>query len=250
VPGDTAKPGYAVDSLDVEARPDPGSTSSMRVTIDAAHGSELLTQRLGSFAPGRSAPRTPGSGLPEILYVVSGRGVLLLDGYEHALEPDTGVYLLPDDAYEVDNPGPGELVVVSVTTPFRGAAPGTGPGRHPTVRFADRAQIPVGGPREFRYLVNEDLGCLDVTQFVGLVQPSRAPEHRHEYDEVAYIVEGTGVVHMGELELPVRPGSCIYFPRDRMHCLENSGPGLMRVMGVFYPSGSPAVHYTADGEED
>ena len=30
--------------------------------------------------------------------------------------------------------------------------------------------------------------------------------------------------------------------------IQNAGPGLMRVMGVFYPSGSPAVHYTDDGE--
>jgi hypothetical protein len=33
------------------------------------------------------------------------------------------------------------------------------------------------------------------------------------------------------------------------HCLENSGPGVLRVMGVFYPSGSPAVHYVTEGED-
>ena len=79
------------------------------------------------------------------------------------------------------------------------------------------------------------------------VQPSRAPEHHHVYDEVAFIVEGTGVIHIGDLDEPVRAGTCILFPRGRMHCLENTGPGLMRVMGVFYPSGSPGLHYTADG---
>ena len=117
------------------------------------------------------------------------------------------------------------------------------------MRFADQPTIPVGGPREFRYLVNEDMGSLDVTQFVGLVQPSRAPKHMHEYDEVAYIVAGEGVIHMGEIEEPVRAGTCIFFPRGVSHCLENSGIGVMRVMGVFYPSGSPGVHYVTEGED-
>jgi mannose-6-phosphate isomerase-like protein (cupin superfamily) len=245
MPTEVAKPGYAVNVDDVEPVCGEGDTASTRVTIDASKGSELLTQRVVSFATGRSLPRSPGAGMQEILYVASGRGALHLDG-PHELEPEMGVYVLPRDSYEVENPGPEDLVVVSVTTLFRRS--NVGRGRRLAVRFADRPQIPVGGPREFRYLVNEDLGCLDVTQFVGLVQPSRAPEHRHEYDEVAYVVEGNGVIHMGELDEPVRGGTCIYFPRGRMHCLENSGPGLMRVMGVFYPSGSPAVHYTDDGE--
>jgi mannose-6-phosphate isomerase-like protein (cupin superfamily) len=245
MPTESAKPGYAVNVGDVQPLRGEGDTASTRVTVDASNGSDLLTQRVVSFAVGRSLPRSPADGMQEVVYVVSGRGALHLDG-SHELEPDMGVYFLPGDSYEVENPGPDDLVMVSATTPFRNA--NVGRGRRLTVRFSDRPQIPVGGPREFRYLVNEDLGCLDVTQFVGLVQPSRAPEHRHEYDEVAFVVEGNGIIHMGELDEPVRAGTCIYFPRGRMHCLENSGPGLMRVMGVFYPSGSPAVHYTVDCE--
>ena len=40
-----------------------------------------------------------------------------------------------------------------------------------TVRYADRPSLPATPNREFRLLVNEDLGCLDVTQFVGLIPP-------------------------------------------------------------------------------
>jgi oxalate decarboxylase/phosphoglucose isomerase-like protein (cupin superfamily) len=54
---------------------------------------------------------------------------------------------------------------------------------------------------------------------------------------------------MADIEQPVRAGTCIFFPRGVSHCLENSGTGLMRVMGVFYPSGSPGVHYVTEGEE-
>lgn len=245
MPESASTSGTVVDSSQAPAVAEDDGCVSVATTLDASRGSGRLTQRLLRVAPGRSAPRSPGEGLQEILYVVSGRGTLHLDG-AHELEPDTGVYVLPEDTYELENPGPDELVLVSVLTPLERRAPGLGRGRQVLVRFRDRPTIPVGGPREFRYLVNEDLGSLDVTQFVGLVQPSRAPTHFHEYDEVAYIVEGQGFIHMGELDEPVGPGSCIFFPRGTPHCLENSGPGVMRVMGVFYPSGSPGVHYVTD----
>jgi mannose-6-phosphate isomerase-like protein (cupin superfamily) len=246
--GDARKHGYVVESRAVEGQTDERDTATTQVTIGAPQGSDRLTQRVVSFGPGRSQPRTLGPGTQEILYVMSGTGTLHLNG-EHSLEPDMGVYVLPEDVYEIENPGPGELVVVSVLTPIDRRPEGLGRGRKVVVRFADQPQIPVGGPREFRYLVNEEMGSLDVTQFVGLVQPSRAPEHMHEYDEVAYIIEGEGAIHMGEIEARVGPGTCIFFPRRVSHCLENSGPGLLRVMGVFYPSGSPAVHYVTERTE-
>jgi mannose-6-phosphate isomerase-like protein (cupin superfamily) len=239
-----SRQGYVVDAGDVDARPD-GEGVSVQVTIDSAVGSELLTQRILRLGPGPSGPRSAGDGMQEILYVVSGSGTLRLNG-EHLLEADSAAYVLPTDTYEIDNPGPDDLILVSVLTPLDRPDANLGPDRQVVVRFRDRPTIPVGGPREFRYLVNEDLGSLDVTQFLGLVQPSRAPVHFHEYDEVAFIVEGEGAIHMGEIERSVGPGTCILFPRGTPHCLENSGPGVLRVMGVFYPSGSPGVHHVTE----
>lgn len=236
--------GFVVDVEDVGAAHEADGVA-VQTTIDPSHSSGRLTQRILRFAPGRSAARSPGDGLQEILYVVSGTGSLHLGG-EHALEPETAAYVLPGDSYEITNAGAGDLVVVSVLTPASKSSEGLGADRRVTVRFRDRPTIPVGGPREFRYLVNEDLGSHEVTQFLGLVQPSRAPTHFHEYDEVAYIVEGEGVIHLGEIDRAVKAGSCIFFPRRMLHCLENSGSGLMRVMGVFYPSGSPGVHYESE----
>ena len=239
--------GYVVDVDEVEAQRGDAGGAAIQITIDASRGSDRLTQRVLRFPAGRSGPRALEGGLQEILYVVSGAGTLHLNG-EHVLEPDTGVYVLPEDSYDVENPGPDDLVLISVLTPLERRPQGLGTNRKVTVRFADQPQIPVGGPREFRYLVNEDIGSLDVTQFVGLVQPSRAPRLMHEYDEVAYIIEGVGEIHMGDIEKAVGPGTCIFFPRGVSHCLENSGTETLRVMGVFYPSGSPAVHYVTEGK--
>jgi oxalate decarboxylase/phosphoglucose isomerase-like protein (cupin superfamily) len=45
---------------------------------------------------------------------------------------------------------------------------------------------------------------------------------------------------------PIEYGSCIYLPRKQVHCVENTGTGELRLLGVFYPAGSPAVRYETD----
>jgi mannose-6-phosphate isomerase-like protein (cupin superfamily) len=108
-----------------------------------------------------------------------------------------------------------------------------------TVRYADQPTLPAGSDREFRYLVNQDVGCLDVTQGVGLIAPGRARAHGHSYDEIVYIIDG-GRNHLGGQETVIGRGSAIHLPPLIEHCLENTGKGSMRVLGVFHPSGDPA----------
>jgi mannose-6-phosphate isomerase-like protein (cupin superfamily) len=229
--------GYVTDSAVVPATRDDDDTAETRVTIDASHGCERLEQRVLSFAQGRSRPRSHGD-RQEVLYVASGRGRLELDGTPHALEPETGVYVRPRETYVVENDGPDPLVLVSVTAPEEHDA--NGAQRRVTVRYADQPALPATPNREFRYLVNQEAGCPDVTQFVGVIPPGRAGLHSHTYDEVVYILEGEGVLHLGGEETPLRPGTCIHLPPLELHSLENTGPTPMRVLGVFHPSGDPA----------
>jgi mannose-6-phosphate isomerase-like protein (cupin superfamily) len=227
--------GYVVHELEVPAER-AGDTASVRVTIDASVGCERLEQRVLRLAPGMSPPATT-RGVDEVLYVAGGSGTLRLEGTEHALEPDTGAYIADGETWAVENPGPEELVLVSVRAPANGSDAAR---RKVTVRYADQPVLPASPDREFRYLVNQDAGCLDVTQFVGVIPPGRAPLHSHTYDEVVYVVEGEGMLHLGERDTPLSPGSCIHLPPLVMHCLENVGSEPMRVMGVFHPSGDPA----------
>ncbi len=229
--------GYVTHERDVEPVRTDGDTAEVRRTIGPDAGSERLEQRVIRFAPGRSRPRGPGEGRQEILYVASGSGTLHLSGAEHELRPDTGALVAAGEEYEVENPGPGRLVVVSVTAPQE--APPNGD-RRVTVAFDDQPELRADANRTFRYLVNQDAGCLDVTQFVGIVQPCRAPDHSHAYDEVGYIVEGEGIAHMGGRAIPLTTGSCFHLPPELVHCIENNGAGVMRIMGVFHPSGDPA----------
>lgn len=227
---------FVIDETDVEpVRED--ETASVRLIFDATTGCERLEQRVIRFAEGRSGDRHIG-GRQEVLYVLAGSGTLHLDGQVHPLEPNTAVFVAPGEAYAVDNPGPGELRVVSVTAPDDGVRERAR--RKVTVRLDDQPELEASVERSFRYLVNEDMGCFDITQFLGIVQPSKAPFHSHSYDEVGYVVEGEGVAHVGGRSMPLRAGSCFHLPPNEVHCIENSGSGPMQILGVFHPSGSPA----------
>jgi mannose-6-phosphate isomerase-like protein (cupin superfamily) len=113
---------------------------------------------------------------------------------------------------------------------------------NPIVRLADRRALPTAD-RWYRVLVDDEIGSEQVTQFVGSIPPGRAPDHFHEYEEVLFILRGEGRMWAGETHTPISPGSCIYLPRRQSHCVENTGTGELRLLGVFYPAGSPAVRY-------
>jgi mannose-6-phosphate isomerase-like protein (cupin superfamily) len=228
---------FVVDEAGVEPIRDAGDTASVRVTFDSSNGSERLEQRVVRYLPGRSRERRL-EGRQEVLYVASGKGALHLDGERHALEPDMGIFIAPGESYAIENVGAEELLVVAVAAP---EDPAEAAGRRRvTVRFQDQPELEASSERTYRYLVNEDAGCFDVTQFLGIVQPSKAPLHSHPYDEVGYIVEGEGLAHVGGHTAPLRAGSCFHLPPGEVHCIENNGTAPMRIMGVFHPSGSPA----------
>jgi mannose-6-phosphate isomerase-like protein (cupin superfamily) len=233
--------GYVTSESAVPARTDDGDTAETRTAIDASCGCKHLEQRIVRFGPGRSAKRTL-EGRQEVLFVASGSGAIEVDGSRHDLEPYMGVFLAAGDRYSIETEGPEALEIVSVTAPEELPPPGDH-GR--TVRFEDQPVLPASPNREFRYLVNQDLGCPDVTQFVGIIPPGRAGMHSHTYDEVVYVIEGEGVLHLDGQETPIARGSCIHLPPLEEHCLENTGAEPMRVLGVFHPSGDPASRASA-----
>ncbi len=231
---------FVVDEANVEAVQDD-DTASARLTFQVEH----LEQRVIRYAPGRSAARTH-EGRHELLYVVAGRGELELEGMRHALEQGTAAFVAPGETYAVDNPGPGELLVVAVSA--RADLDVADDRRKVTVRFDDQAEHTASVERRFRYLINQDAGCLDVTQFIGIVEPSKAPFHSHPYEELGYIVKGEGVAHVGGQSIPLRPGSCFHLPPEKVHCIENVGPEPMYILGVFHPSDSPANRVYQDNK--
>jgi mannose-6-phosphate isomerase-like protein (cupin superfamily) len=230
-------------------------TWTARTVMSRAGGTSLISQTVNDYAPG-SSPTVMNPSGEEVLYVVSGHGTCHLSGYDYPLRPGLGVFVAPGESYRIENAGPALLRMVNTCCPDDPgrrvseepvpARPGDAPRR--TVHEEDREPIRAGRDRLFRYLVHTDVGCKEVTQFVGWIPVSKAPFHRHTYEESIYILEGQGLLHLRDqpTATPFGPGTSIYLPVGVVHCLENPGPAPIRVLGVFHPSGSPGVAYEDD----
>ncbi len=156
---------FVVAEEDVAGRRTEGDTALEKVVLGAHTGSQLLEQHVTRYAPGRSLPRGEEE-LDEILFVVSGTGTLELEDEPHDLEPDTAAYVRAGETYAIDNHGSDELVIVSTTVPVEQVYRSP---REVIVRFEDQPELRADAKRTFRYLVNQDAGCMDATQFVGIV---------------------------------------------------------------------------------
>ena len=247
---------------------EPLISGTMRVwqQIGRATGASAISLRVMEFAPGLS-PTTSNPDCDEILYVldhahpagnkvtstrVSGSVNLLIDGCRHEIGPDTGIYLRPKQTFAIDNPSTYSIVIISSqcpdpNVPPQFVSPEISSDKYldnplPIVRLTDRPAQPTAN-RWYRVLVDTQIGSDQVTQFVGSIPPGRAPDHFHNYEEVLFILSGEGQMWAGETNTPIAVGSCIYLPKGQVHCVENTGEGELRLLGVFYPAGSPSVRY-------
>jgi len=249
-------------------------TRSYRRPISRASGAQQITQTINHYATGRAPARINPLG-EEVHYVANGRGFCYIARDPYALEAGTAVYVPPGIPCLFENIEAEALTVVSVccpedpasypaewdigldsgngvdrltrdemarlvASPINTAASGNLPLR--TVHERDQKAIPTGD-REFRLLIDKSFGCERVTQFVGFIPQSRAPFHHHTYEEAIYILQGRGIVRAGDESCEFASGTSIYLPVGVSHCLENPHPEPVRLLGVFYPSGSPAVRY-------
>ena len=214
----------------------PGA--SVAEMLNDAHGCRGLHQRRLSLTAGAALTGT-AEGQGEAWYVIGGAGALEA-GAAVELRPGTAVWLESGHGYRVAA-GPaahgvvagGELEVLAITVRAEAVED---PGLH-VVRLED-CVVERTGDREFRVLLSAGLS---ITQFAGLIPPGRAPEHEHTYDEVVHVLAGQGVVHLAGEPTEIGPGTSIYLPPHQPHCLENTGTEPLRVLGVFYPAGSPAA---------
>jgi mannose-6-phosphate isomerase-like protein (cupin superfamily) len=231
-----------------EVKPRPGSVDrlSVRPTLGPQTGFEALQQAVLECAPGHTDP-IQVSDVEETLFVLAGRGTVHVAGDSYELEPGVGIYVAPGSQFELQNPGPDGLKLVAVRIPDPVAEDG-GPGPTAAVRsLADQKLEQATTQREFRVVADPACGLRSATHFVGYIPTDRAPDHFHTYDEVIYVLDGHGVIHAGDLEQPLAPGSCLQLPARTVHCLENTGQEPMRVVAVFRPAGSPAAAFYPDG---
>jgi quercetin dioxygenase-like cupin family protein len=100
------------------------------------------------------------------------------------------------------------------------------------------------GARSFQVLHGPHNGSMRATTFVGYIPPGRAPWHYHLYDEIVWVLRGSGRLHLGDDVEPLGPG-CVFRLRPReVHIVENTDPvAELVVLGIFTPAGSPSAAY-------
>ena len=233
-------------------------TLSQRNVIGASTGAQAISLRILEFSKGLS----PGirSDADTVLYRLESSDedndktcTALIDGRRFEIPTQTGIYVRPGETFAVLNDKEEPVVFIgsqcpeSVESSLVPAIIGSQiefskTDIAPIIRLQDRAAIPTAD-RWYRVLVDDELGSMQVTQFVGSIPPGRAPDHFHNYEEVLFILRGEGRMWGGKKSRAIEPGHCIYLPKGQVHCVENTGSSELRLLGVFYPAGSPAVRY-------
>ena len=161
----------------------------------------LFTQRVVPVAGAREA-----AAADEVLYVLEGSGHATIGSETHVLEAGTSVFVSGGTAWSAD--GEGRAVSVLVHDPVPGTA------THAVVDLTAVEKGTATAGRQFVLGARPETGCASVTQFIGLVPPGRAPDHFHTYDEVIYILEGEGELHIDGEQAALRPGRASTSRRD------------------------------------
>jgi mannose-6-phosphate isomerase-like protein (cupin superfamily) len=63
-----------------------------------------------------------------------------------------------------------------------------------------------------------------------------APHQHRQLEEIYYILEGRGVMTVGDEQREVRAGDAVYIPRRSRHTLANTGAEAMKILLVCGPA--------------
>ncbi len=110
-------------------------------------------------------------------------------------------------------------------------------------------EIPQKGLVFWKTLISKGLTRSEnLTLGVASLPPGGAlHEHRHTQDEVYLVLEGSGLVRVGDEELTVGAGSAVFIPGDALHSCENTGTSDLRVAYVFPADSFEDVEYVFEG---
>jgi len=64
--------------------------------------------------------------------------------------------------------------------------------------------------------------------------------HRLNGAEVYYVLEGRGLMHVGEDTAEIGPGQAVYIPPGQVQFIENAGAGRLAFLCIVDPAWTPA----------
>ncbi|HEX3395092.1 MAG TPA: CDGSH iron-sulfur domain-containing protein [Steroidobacteraceae bacterium] len=235
--------------------------STARAALSARgelHYCQVVTPSLGALFQSQfyaelsqgSSPVVSADGRHTVLFITEGNGEIEISGRRFSVEPLTGVYIRPDEAYRVHNgakeplkffisngPG-GEDLVWLEHMPANFAEPL--PHRIASIDPSQRHRM---AERYYQMLVNREHGSAVVTQFIGNIPLSKAEPHRHLYEEALIFLNGQGVVWTERTKTQVVAGDVLFLPRKQVHSVECTTPGGFDIVGLIYPGDNPSINY-------
>jgi CDGSH-type Zn-finger protein/mannose-6-phosphate isomerase-like protein (cupin superfamily) len=217
--------------------------------IGASRGAGFLSQWCLSAPPGTTGTfMFPGS--VAVLFLPDGAVTVTISGRDFAVGRESGVFVRDGEAFRIQNPLDRPLRILLTVCPgceqvqCLDAMPDDFAATpQDRVQCVDPSRREPMADRFYQVLHGAETGSREVTQFIGEIPRSRAAGHHHLYEEVIVILEGEGCMWTESARAAVAPGDIIFLPRKQLHSLECTTESGMRLMGAFYPAGSPAVNY-------
>lgn len=218
-------------------------------TIGPGDGATHISQFAGRLEAG-STPALHFAGSDAVIFTASGAGQIEIGERTFDIGENSGAYVRAGEAFRM-TAAPGHPLVFNISVCPLGPMPETldhmpasfdasVPQRVVSVDPAKRSAM---ADRFYQVLVDGEAHGTEVTQFIGHIPQSRAAHHRHLYEETLLILSGEGIMWTDRTKAPLQPGDTVFLPRKQSHSVECTSPGGMLLLGVFYPSMSPAINY-------
>ena len=224
-------------------------TLSLCPIISEARGAHYQSQFHGKAMKGLSPVLSFGD-RHVILFTTGGDLVIEIGDRSFNTHTDSGVYIRPHEAFRLTNASDIPVDIFAAVCPHAtkpsllDQMPAAFDTAWPERRVAvDLAAKQAMGERYFQMLVDKSIGSDVVTQFIGEIPLSKAPPHRHLYEESLIILRGHGCMWTETRKAPVGAGDVIFLPRKQLHSLQCTDLGGMLVVGVIYPGDNPTINY-------
>jgi quercetin dioxygenase-like cupin family protein len=211
--------------------------------VSALDGSALALRRLTL-----DGGATTSLGQPEhdsLLYVGRGAGVLSIGDESAPVRARSAAFVPAGSVARLAATDELEAIVGTVGADADLHAP---MGAAELVTSLDDADAETAtGARSFQILFGPHNGSTRATLFAGFIPPGKAPWHYHLYDEIVWVPEGPGRLHLESGSEDLGAGAAFRLRPRQVHIVENASESEMTIIGIFTPAGSPSAAYlTAD----
>ena len=227
----------------VVSEPPVAASDAVRELVPPLPDSELALDVVRLESGRRLLLADAGSDRDLLLYCFEGSGTLTVEESSNALTVDAAALLQAGESAALEAGQEGLAVLRATAGPDVDRHAPLG-GREIVVELREASSDLATGARSFEILLGPHSGSTRATLFVGHLPPGRAPWHYHLYDEIVWIVEGAGRLHVGDTTESLSRGSAFRLRPREVHVVENaSDDDELALVGIFTPAGSPSAAY-------